>query len=85
MIVTQRRLCSQKFDESLVEDGESLFLTERTGAHPLEDGCPWCPLCRERVDRAAEALLAGVVGLDSDDSAREAQPFRRTDVIPNEP
>lgn len=63
VIVTQCRLCSQRFDESLVEDGESLFLTERTGAHPLEDGCPWCPLCRERMDRAADALLATVAGL----------------------
>lgn len=71
VIVTQCRLCSQKFDESLFEDGESLFLTERSGSHALEDGCPWCPLCRERVDRAAEVLLASVAGLDSDDSARD--------------
>ncbi len=69
VIVTQCRLCSQRFDESLVEDGESLFLTERTGAHPLEDGCPWCPLCREHVDRTAEGLLMSVAGLDSNDSA----------------
>jgi|FaiFalDrversion3_1042247.scaffolds.fasta_scaffold05825_2 hypothetical protein len=56
-IVTQCRLCSRRFEETVVANAEGLYLVGRGGAHPWEDGSPWCPSCWEGVTRTAARLL----------------------------
>ncbi|MFN3974882.1 MAG: hypothetical protein ACK4K2_06385 [Dehalococcoidia bacterium] len=57
-IITQCRLCSRKFEETVMAYDDGTYLVSRGGYHPLEDGCPWCTPCWEAINRTAERLLA---------------------------
>ncbi len=62
-IITQCRLCGEKFEESLYSSNNSFYLSRPTGTHPYEDACPWCEDCREVALDTMDRLLDEIPGL----------------------
>ncbi|MBI4337799.1 MAG: hypothetical protein HY683_08250 [Chloroflexi bacterium] len=54
--VTKCRLCGEDFEEQICTENGSAFW-KPTDGHPLEDGAPWCPVCKEHIDEVCEVLL----------------------------